>query len=842
MTTAKFTINATAAALRGYDALNSEGLSFQLEDSPALDVLACVYSVVIASPSAPALTLSGSGIASPPTAAVTTSAPSSGAHSYIIRCTITTDQGTQTFERLVCTRTLGARKIAPGETVQHDPTYGWTKAWSDLIDSYVAALAATEKPAVKLPVRVATTTAVAHAGLLTIDGVTLLAGDRVLDKDHGTASLRGIWVADAGAWTRATDFDSSDEVFAGVIVPVTEGTLSADTIWILTTDGAITVGSTSLAFTNITVPAALGADAVVETTGGGQLTATANTKGVSAATASTYVKRDGSAGAAFGYVSVGSSPAASGDLRVPDIFAAKAGAGAVAMLESTASLFTLGAASRDLLVNAKELEIQVDASGVNVTSTAGGELDVQVPAGLLNVNATDVAVEAANTITLTSTGGGQTVEIAVTGDTTIDAPSGGVIISAGAGDVDISASADASIASATITQTATGAVSIHGGAASSLACTAGDLSVSADSSTAAASVAAGTGGNRVAMTCDANDDSIYCSVNGAQYLKLKSSAVRVDVASLAFEPTVASPIIQQQQRATDAATQTLRVAAQDAYGSAVTNKTGGDLELGGGRGKVAGTDADGHVRLNIGSLVSGASRKLKIQTGSWASPTTVWEVGEIGSSTVEVLCTGRHMHLTTTAGFMLAASYNVVLAAALSAQLYGTTGVNIDTGSGTQTVRIGHNGTIGTPGSGTESWKVTVDGSTTSELHVSGTNKLLSTDGAQATSSSGATVDLYSHTCATGETIRVTAELHAARTDSGTNKAVRIISAAFKNIAGTVTQIGTTTALETYEDAALTSFGFDVATANTIKVQFAGRGSETWKGRVHVEIQTMVIA
>lgn len=387
MTTAKFTINATAAALRGYDALNSEGLSFQLEDSPALDVLACVYSVVIASPSAPALTLSGSGIASPPTAAVTTSAPSSGAHSYIIRCTITTDQGTQTFERLVCTRTLGARKIAPGETVQHDPTYGWTKAWSDLIDSYVAALAATEKPAVKLPVRVATTTAVAHAGLLTIDGVTLLAGDRVLDKDHGTASLRGIWVADAGAWTRATDFDSSDEVFAGVIVPVTEGTLSADTIWILTTDGAITVGSTSLAFTNITVPAALGADAVVETTGGGQLTATANTKGVSAATASTYVKRDGSAGAAFGYVSVGSSPAASGDLRVPDIFAAKAGAGAVAMLESTASLFTLGAASRDLLVNAKELEIQVDASGVNVTSTAGGELDVQVPSGIFNVNA-----------------------------------------------------------------------------------------------------------------------------------------------------------------------------------------------------------------------------------------------------------------------------------------------------------------------------------------------------------------------------------------------------------------------------------------------------------------------
>ena len=40
--------------------------------------------------------------------------------------------------------------------------------------------------------------------LLTIDGVALKAGDRVLVKNQTNSSQNGIWVAASAAWTRAT--------------------------------------------------------------------------------------------------------------------------------------------------------------------------------------------------------------------------------------------------------------------------------------------------------------------------------------------------------------------------------------------------------------------------------------------------------------------------------------------------------------------------------------------------------------------------------------------------------------------------------------------------------------
>lgn len=103
----------------------------------------------------------------------------------------------------------------------------------------------------KNSVRVATTTAITQSGLQTIDGVTVVAGDRVLDKDNATGALRGVWVASSGAWTRATDFDDSTEVTAAAAIPVEEGTTNGDAVFILTNNGAITVGTTALAFTRL---------------------------------------------------------------------------------------------------------------------------------------------------------------------------------------------------------------------------------------------------------------------------------------------------------------------------------------------------------------------------------------------------------------------------------------------------------------------------------------------------------------------------------------------------------------------------------------------------------------
>ena len=83
-----------------------------------------------------------------------------------------------------------------------------------------------------------------------IDGVTLASNDRVLLKNQSTASENGIYVFNgaASAMTRATDADANAEVTAGLFTFVEEGTVNADSGFVLTTDGSITVGSTSLAF------------------------------------------------------------------------------------------------------------------------------------------------------------------------------------------------------------------------------------------------------------------------------------------------------------------------------------------------------------------------------------------------------------------------------------------------------------------------------------------------------------------------------------------------------------------------------------------------------------------
>jgi len=104
---------------------------------------------------------------------------------------------------------------------------------------------------VKQSVRVATTGPVTIANQLeagdTVDGETLVAGDRVLVKNQSTASENGIYVVQAsGAAVRATDFDSSDEVSPGAFTFVEEGDDNADSGWVVITDGSITVGSTAI--------------------------------------------------------------------------------------------------------------------------------------------------------------------------------------------------------------------------------------------------------------------------------------------------------------------------------------------------------------------------------------------------------------------------------------------------------------------------------------------------------------------------------------------------------------------------------------------------------------------
>ena len=101
----------------------------------------------------------------------------------------------------------------------------------------------------KPPVRVATTAAGTLASSFengdTVDGITLATDDRILIKDQASGAENGIYTVNAsGAPTRAVDFDDVGKA-EGAAVLVREGTANADTVFVCTTDGTITIGTTA---------------------------------------------------------------------------------------------------------------------------------------------------------------------------------------------------------------------------------------------------------------------------------------------------------------------------------------------------------------------------------------------------------------------------------------------------------------------------------------------------------------------------------------------------------------------------------------------------------------------
>ncbi len=103
----------------------------------------------------------------------------------------------------------------------------------------------------KASVLVATTGPIQLAGAQTIDGVTVPLGSRVLVKDQAQARDNGIYLT-GEIWKRATDADSSAKATPGLLVAVEQGTASADTLWLLATDGPIVLGTTPLTFKCVT--------------------------------------------------------------------------------------------------------------------------------------------------------------------------------------------------------------------------------------------------------------------------------------------------------------------------------------------------------------------------------------------------------------------------------------------------------------------------------------------------------------------------------------------------------------------------------------------------------------
>ena len=99
-------------------------------------------------------------------------------------------------------------------------------------------------------VRASTTANITLSSLQTIDGISVAAGDRVLVKNQTVASGNGLYIAATGAWTRTTD-GGNGSITPSTTVMVEEGSTLAGTQWRVITTGAIVVGTTSIAWSQI---------------------------------------------------------------------------------------------------------------------------------------------------------------------------------------------------------------------------------------------------------------------------------------------------------------------------------------------------------------------------------------------------------------------------------------------------------------------------------------------------------------------------------------------------------------------------------------------------------------
>lgn len=100
-------------------------------------------------------------------------------------------------------------------------------------------------------VRVASTATVDTATLNTgdtIDGVVLALGDRVLLKNQADPIQNGIWRVGAIGATRDPAADTAAEMPSGTLVVVDQGTVAANTVWMLGTDAGFVIGVNPLTF------------------------------------------------------------------------------------------------------------------------------------------------------------------------------------------------------------------------------------------------------------------------------------------------------------------------------------------------------------------------------------------------------------------------------------------------------------------------------------------------------------------------------------------------------------------------------------------------------------------
>lgn len=158
------------------------------------------------------------------------------------------------------------------------PTQGNHLVTKDYADSVSTGLD------VKESVRVMAASNITLAGIQPIDGVGVVAGDRVLVTGQAAPAENGIYVVSAGAWVRSTDADTDAEVTSGLFTFVEEGATKGSSGWVLATANPIVVGNTPLQFVQFSEAG--------QVTAGNGLTISGSTLQVNSANAGIAVNAD----------------------------------------------------------------------------------------------------------------------------------------------------------------------------------------------------------------------------------------------------------------------------------------------------------------------------------------------------------------------------------------------------------------------------------------------------------------------------------------------------------------------------------------------------------------------
>ena len=112
-------------------------------------------------------------------------------------------------------------------------------------------------------------------GAISVDGVTLIANNRILVKDQSDAKQNGIYFvstvgdgSNAAVLTRALDADSSADVTGGLFTFIEEGSTNADAGFVLSNvTGSATLGTTNIGFTQFSGAGSVTAGAGLGKTG-----------------------------------------------------------------------------------------------------------------------------------------------------------------------------------------------------------------------------------------------------------------------------------------------------------------------------------------------------------------------------------------------------------------------------------------------------------------------------------------------------------------------------------------------------------------------------------------------